>query len=68
MIYDSPKFRPLGDCYLAVEFGDEADLTLNFRVLALAEALRRADLLGLIEIIPKAKAKRTWASSTTSSR
>jgi urea carboxylase len=52
MIYDKAKLRPLGDCYLAVEFGDEADLSLNFRVLALAEALRRAELPGIIEIIP----------------
>jgi hypothetical protein len=22
MIYDAPIYRPLGDCYLAVEFGD----------------------------------------------
>lgn len=52
MIYDEPKFRPLGDCYLAVEFGDEADLSLNFKVLALAEQLRKADLPGIMEIIP----------------
>jgi urea carboxylase len=52
MIYDTPKYRPLGDCYLAVEFGDEADLVLNFRVLALAEALRKAELPGMMEIIP----------------
>jgi urea carboxylase len=52
MIYDKPKFRPLGDCYLAVEFGDEADLSLNFQVLALAEALRNAKLPGIMEIIP----------------
>jgi KipI family sensor histidine kinase inhibitor len=52
MIYDQPKYRPLGDCYLAVEFGDEADLSLNFKVLALADALRRAELPGIIEIIP----------------
>ena len=37
MIYDEPIYRPLGDCYLAVEFGDEADLSLNFKVLALAD-------------------------------
>jgi KipI family sensor histidine kinase inhibitor len=52
MIYDAPKFRPLGDCYLAVEFGDEADLLLNFRVLGLADALRRENIDGIIEIIP----------------
>ena len=52
MIYDEPIYRPLGDCYLAVEFGDEADLSLNFKVLALADALRKAGLPGIIEIIP----------------
>lgn len=52
MIYEKPVFRPLGDCYLAVEFGDEADLTLNFRVLALADALQREEIAGVIEIIP----------------
>ncbi len=52
MIYENPIFRPLGDCYLAVEFGDEADLLLNFRVLALADALEREEISGVIEIIP----------------
>lgn len=52
MIYEKPVFRPLGDSYLAVEFGDEADLVLNFRVLALQDALQQAALPGVIEIIP----------------
>jgi urea carboxylase len=52
MIYDEPIYRPLGDCYLAVEFGDEADLSLNFKVLALADALEKARVPGIIEIIP----------------
>ncbi len=52
MIYDEPIYRPLGDCYLAVEFGDEADLSLNFKVLALADALKKAEVPGIIEIIP----------------
>lgn len=52
MIYDEPVFRPLGDRYLAVEFGDEANLALNFRVLALADALTRHPIAGIIEIIP----------------
>jgi KipI family sensor histidine kinase inhibitor len=52
MIYEEPVFRPLGDRYLAVEFGDEANLVLNFRVLALQEALRQAALEGVVELIP----------------
>jgi len=52
MIYDEPVFRPLGDRYLAVEFGDEANLLLNFRVIALQEALEAEAIDGVIELIP----------------
>jgi KipI family sensor histidine kinase inhibitor len=52
MIYDSPVFRPLGDRYVGVEFGDEADLTLNFKVLALADRLENARLPGIVDVIP----------------
>lgn len=52
MIYEEPIFRPLGDRYLSVEFGDEANLLLNFRVLALQEALEAEAIEGVIEIIP----------------
>ncbi len=52
MIYDEPIFRPLGDRYLAVEFGDEANLLLNFRVLALKEALEAEAISSVIEVIP----------------
>jgi urea carboxylase len=52
VIYDEPIFRPLGDCYLAVEFGDEADLALNFRVLALEKAIDEQKLPGVIEVVP----------------
>ncbi|MGD9536391.1 MAG: allophanate hydrolase subunit 1 [Alphaproteobacteria bacterium] len=52
MIYDEPVFRPLGDRYLAIEFGDEANLLLNFRVLKLQEALKAEAIKGVIEVIP----------------
>ena len=52
MIYERPIFRPLGDCYLGVEFGDEAKLALNFRVLALEALLQRERIAGIIETIP----------------
>lgn len=52
MIYDPPIFRPLGDRYLGVEFGDEAKLELNFRVLALADRLESEHPAGVIDIIP----------------
>ena len=52
MIYEQPKIRPLGDCYLGVEFGDEGQLALNFRVLALADLLAREEIDGILEIVP----------------
>lgn len=51
MIYDEPRLSPLGDCYVAVEFGDTAEIALSVRVLGLEQALRRSDAPGIIETI-----------------
>jgi urea carboxylase len=42
----------LGDCYLAVEFGDEANLLLSFRTLMLLELLVEQQITGVIEVCP----------------
>ena len=52
MIYDEPRIRPLGDTYLLVEFGDEAELALNFRVLQLTNLLSNMTMPGVVEILP----------------
>ena len=52
MIYDPPVYRPLGDRYLGVEFGDEARLELNFKVLALADRIGREGVPGIVDVIP----------------
>lgn len=52
MIYDPPIFRAMGDRYLGVEFGDEANIALNFRVIALADRLEQASLPGIVDVIP----------------
>jgi urea carboxylase len=52
MIYVEPRLFPLADSYLAVEFGDEADIRLNFRVLDLTQKLEAEKLIGVIEIVP----------------
>jgi urea carboxylase len=52
MIYDEPIFRPLGERMLGVEFGDEANLALSFRVLELERLTREAGVAGVMEIIP----------------
>jgi len=52
MFYSDPIYRPLGDLYLTIEFGDELDLLLNFRVIALDAALKRTPIAGITETIP----------------
>jgi KipI family sensor histidine kinase inhibitor len=52
MIHAEPVFRPLADCYLGVEFGDEADLALSFRVLSLLEVLAARAVPGVVELQP----------------
>jgi inhibitor of KinA len=52
VIYNEPVFRPLGDMMLGVEFGDEANVALNFKVLELERLTREAEVPGVIETIP----------------
>jgi len=52
MIYTRAVYRALGDLYLAVEFGDELRLALNFRVIALDTALKARGVPGVMETIP----------------
>jgi urea carboxylase len=52
VIYDEAVFRPLGDMMLGVEFGDEANVALNFKVLELERLAREAKVPGVIETIP----------------
>ncbi len=52
MIYDKPRFSPGGDRYILIEFGDEMNLTLNFKAQALAKLLEDNKQLGIIESAP----------------
>src|SRR5215471_13103320 len=52
MFYSEAVYRPLGDLYLTVEFGDELDLRLNFRVIAFNAALSSQPIPGITETIP----------------
>lgn len=52
MFYDRAIYRPLGDLYLTVEFGDELSLSLNLRVIALDIALKTHPIPGVRETIP----------------
>jgi KipI family sensor histidine kinase inhibitor len=52
MRYERAVFKPLGDLYLGVEFGDELALALNFKVIALNTALGASPIPGVTETIP----------------
>lgn len=52
MFYEEARYRPLGDLYVTVEFGDELSLLLNFRVISLNAALKAHPIRGVTETIP----------------
>jgi KipI family sensor histidine kinase inhibitor len=47
-----PRFLPVGDAALTVEFGDEISRDLNDRVVALDTAIAGAAIPGVVETIP----------------
>ncbi len=49
---DYPRFVPVGDTALTVEFGDAIDPRLNAAVIALDLALAAAELPGIVETVP----------------
>lgn len=48
----SPRFLPLGDSALVVEFGDQIDPAINARVQALMAAIEVTGLTGIREMVP----------------
>ncbi len=52
LVYPSARYLPFGDHALIVEFGDVIDLAVNSKVIALNEALLKADIKGVEELVP----------------
>lgn len=52
MIYERPAFRPGGDRYMLIEFGNEMNLELNFMAQGLATAIAEQKTKGVIETAP----------------
>lgn len=52
MIYHEPQFRPGGDRYMLIEFGNEMNLELNFIAQGLAKAIEENKTKGVIETAP----------------
>lgn len=48
----SAKYFPLGDNAIVVEFGDTISLAINSKVIALSEAISRAKIHGVEELVP----------------
>ena len=51
-MYPSPKFSPVGDSALLVEFGDAIDLDINRKVHAFSNAVEEAKIDGIEECVP----------------
>ena len=56
MLYERPIYRPLGDMFVDVEFGDELHLALNFRVIGLNLSLLEQPIPGVTETVPSNRA------------
>lgn len=52
MIFETPRFRPAGDAFMLVEFGNEMSLDVNFRAQGLALAVRNAGISGVVDAAP----------------
>ena len=55
MFYDPIKIKPLGETGITIEYGDEANLILNFKVITLQKAVDNESLKGIIATIPTAR-------------
>lgn len=56
MFYDPIKIKPLGETGVTIEYGDEAKLILNFKVITLQKAIKNTNLKGIIATIPTMRA------------
>ena len=52
MIYEKIRIRPIGEAGITVEYGDEANLDLNFHVIALNNKILEEKPLGILELVP----------------
>jgi allophanate hydrolase subunit 1 len=52
VIYEKPVFKPGGDRYMLIEFGDELNLALNFTAHSLGDAIAQSGMKAVIESAP----------------
>jgi inhibitor of KinA len=51
-MFPAPRFFPMGDQALIVEFGDRIDRALSAHIAAIAQRLRDARPIGVLDIVP----------------
>lgn len=51
-MYEAPKFLAAGDRAIVIELGDEISIECNRRVHSLHKAVARADIPGVVDIVP----------------
>jgi KipI family sensor histidine kinase inhibitor len=51
-LYTSARYLPFGDSALLVEFGNAINLEINSKVIALDEAIMKAEIQGVEELVP----------------
>lgn len=51
-LYTPARYLPFGDSALVVEFGDAISLEINSRVIALNDAVLKAEIAGVEELVP----------------
>lgn len=52
MIFETPVYRQLSDCFVSVSFADTVHLTENFRIHAIADRIENEPFSGLVEVVP----------------
>lgn len=52
MKFDAPKFLPGGDRFIMVQFGDDAEIDLNFLALGLTTAIKADETKGVVDTNP----------------
>ena len=55
MIYNEPVYRTAGDLCLSIEYADEVNTSISFRVIALNQTLNESNIEGIISTIPTAR-------------
>ena len=52
MLQPTPKYKPVGDAALLIDFGNVVDLDINRKVHSIDQAIRESQVLGVEECVP----------------